>query len=88
MAILNRDFNLVKPNLLTVSGAFQIMTIDNGVRIIAGSMVLLSVVLTYWVHPAFLWLTVFIGLNLIQSALTGFCPRSLVVTQTRLPVNG
>lgn len=52
------------------------MTIDNGVRIIAGSMVLLSVVLTYWVHPAFLWLTVFIGLNLIQSALTGFCPAA------------
>ena len=76
MAILNRDFNLVKSNLLTVSGALQIMTIDNGVRIIAGSMVLLSVVLTYWVHPAFLWLTVFIGLNLIQSALTGFCPAS------------
>jgi len=52
------------------------MTIDNGVRIIAGSMVLLSVALTYWVHPAFLWLTVFIGLNLIQSALTGFCPAA------------
>ena len=66
----------MKPNFSILSGALQIMTIDNGVRIIAGSMVLLSVALTYWVHPAFIWLTVFIGLNLIQSALTGFCPAT------------
>lgn len=52
------------------------MTIDNGVRIIAGSMVLLSVALTHWVHPGFIWLTVFVGINLIQSALTGICPAA------------
>lgn len=50
------------------------MTIDNGVRVLAGSMVLLSVLLTYFVHPYFVWLTVFVGLNLIQSAFTGICP--------------
>ena len=50
------------------------MTIENGVRVLAGSMVLLSVILTATVHPAFVWLTVFVGLNLIQSAFTGICP--------------
>ncbi|PWI32207.1 DUF2892 domain-containing protein [Vibrio albus] len=50
------------------------MTIDNGVRVLAGSMVLLSVILTVTVHPGFVWLTVFVGLNLIQSAFTGICP--------------
>ncbi|WP_409422507.1 DUF2892 domain-containing protein [Pseudaeromonas sp. ZJS20] len=55
------------------------MTVDNGVRVVAGSMVLLSVVLTWWVHPAFVWLTVFVGLNLIQSAFTGFCPAAMLL---------
>ncbi len=55
------------------------MTVDNGVRVVAGSMVLLSVVLTWWVHPAFVWLTVFVGLNLIQSAFSGFCPATIIL---------
>jgi hypothetical protein len=40
----------------------------------AGTMILLSVILTVAVHPGFVWLTVFVGLNLIQSAFTGICP--------------
>ncbi|WED29314.1 DUF2892 domain-containing protein [Vibrio sp. DW001] len=55
------------------------MTVDSGIRVLAGSMVLLSVVLTYFVHPAFVWLTVFAGLNLLQSAFTGFCPAVSVL---------
>lgn len=50
------------------------MTIENGVRVMAGTMILLSVILTVAVHPGFVWLTVFVGLNLIQSAFTGICP--------------
>jgi hypothetical protein len=50
------------------------MTIENGIKVLAGSMVLLSVLLTHFVHPAFVWLTVFVGANLVQSAFTGFCP--------------
>ncbi|CAH8197570.1 MULTISPECIES: YgaP family membrane protein [Vibrio] len=50
------------------------MTIENGVRVLAGSMILLSVILTMFVHPNFVWLTVFVGVNLIQSAFTGICP--------------
>lgn len=39
-------------------------------------MVLLSVVLTMWVSPLFVWFTVFIGVNLIQSSVTGWCPAA------------
>jgi hypothetical protein len=50
------------------------MTIENGIKILAGSMILLSVVLTQFVHPYFIWLTIFVGVNLLQSAFTGICP--------------
>lgn len=43
------------------------MTVDNGVRIVAGCMLLLSLILTTWVHPGFVWLSAFVGVNLIQS---------------------
>ena len=52
------------------------MSLDRSVVAFAGIMVLLSVVLTVWVSPLFVWLTVFVGLNLLQSAFTGFCPAS------------
>jgi len=55
------------------------MTIENGIKIFAGIMVLISVALTYFVHPGFLWFTVFIGVNLIQSAFTGICPAAYLV---------
>ncbi|EPW0992145.1 YgaP family membrane protein [Vibrio cholerae] len=60
------------------------MTIENGVRVLAGSMVLLSVILTWFVHPNFLWLTVFVGVNLIQSAFTGFCPTAFFLKKLGL----
>ena len=52
------------------------MTLDRSVLAFAGLMVLVSVALTYWVSPLFIWFTVFIGLNLLQSAFTGFCPAA------------
>ena len=54
------------------------MTLDRSVMLFAGVMVLLSVVLTMYVSPLFVWFTVFIGLNLIQSSFTGFCPAAMV----------
>ena len=54
------------------------MSLDRSVLVFAGVMVLLSVVLTVWVSPLFVWFTVFIGLNLLQSAFTGFCPAAAV----------
>ncbi len=54
------------------------MNLDRAVFAFAGVMTLLSVALTYFVSPWFLLFTVFIGLNLLQSAFTGFCPAALV----------
>ena len=52
------------------------MTLDRAVMMFAGFMVLLSVLLTLLVSPLFVWFTVFIGVNLIQSSVTGFCPAA------------
>ncbi|MDG3085435.1 DUF2892 domain-containing protein [Vibrio hannami] len=60
------------------------MTLENGVRVLAGSMILLSVILTVTVHPNFVWLTVFVGLNLIQSAFTGICPANFFLKKLGL----
>jgi Protein of unknown function (DUF2892) len=53
------------------------MSLDRAVMLFAGCMVLLSVLLTAFVSPLFIWFTVFIGLNLIQSSFTGFCPAAM-----------
>ncbi len=55
------------------------MTAERVLMAFAGFMVLLSVVLTWFVHPYWLWLTVFVGANLFQSAFTGFCPAMMVI---------
>ncbi len=54
------------------------MTVDRAVLAFAGVMVLVSVVLTTFVSPLFMWFTVFIGLNMFQSAFTGLCPAAMV----------
>jgi len=54
------------------------MSLDRSVLAFAGIMVLASVVLTAFVSPLFVWFTVFIGLNLLQSAFTGFCPAAMI----------
>lgn len=60
------------------------MTIENGVRLVAGTMILVSVALVYYVSPWWLLFTAFIGLNLIQSAFTGFCPPSFLLRKLGL----
>jgi hypothetical protein len=52
---------------------------DVVIRRFAGVFVLLSVALGVWVHPAWLGFTAFVGLNLLQSSLTGFCPLERVL---------
>ena len=54
------------------------MSVDRAVLVFAGMMIFVSLLLTYFVHPAFVWFTAFIGLNMIQSAFTGFCPAASV----------
>ena len=55
------------------------MSIERGVTAFAGFMVLLSILLTWQIHPGFVWLTVFVGANLLQSAFTGFCPAATLM---------
>jgi len=55
------------------------MSLEHAVEAFAGLMVLLSVVLTWFVHPAWMWLTVFVGVNLFQQSFTGFCPAAIVL---------
>jgi hypothetical protein len=57
-----------------VKEAAMFKTVDESLRGIAGAFVLLSLALGYWVHPGFYLFTAFVGLNLLQSAFTGWCP--------------
>lgn len=55
------------------------MKLENVIRAMAGTMVLASLALAHFVHPNWMWLTVFVGGNLLQSAFTGFCPAETVL---------
>ena len=55
------------------------MTVERGLRLMAGVMVLLSIVLTWYVSHYWMWFTVFIGLNLLQSAFTNWCPGMAIL---------
>jgi glucan phosphoethanolaminetransferase (alkaline phosphatase superfamily) len=50
------------------------MTVERALRLMAGVVVLLSLALTYYISHYWLWLTAFVGLNLLQSAFTNWCP--------------
>ncbi len=54
------------------------MTLDRAVLAFAGLVVLTSLALAHFVHPAWIWLTVFAGANMFQAAFTGFCPAAMV----------
>ncbi len=55
------------------------ITLEGAIRILAGGMVLLSLALAHWISPWWLLLAVFVGVNLIQSAFTGFCPAEMIL---------
>ncbi|RYV04020.1 DUF2892 domain-containing protein [Shewanella sp. OPT22] len=55
------------------------MSIERAIFIFAGSMVLLSLALTYFVSPHFVWLTIFVGANLFQFGVTKFCPMAILL---------
>lgn len=54
------------------------MTIDRAVMMFAGFMILASLALGFYASPWWLLLTAFVGLNLIQASITGFCPAALI----------
>ena len=53
------------------------MTIDRVVMRFAGAMVLISLALGHFHNPNWYWLTAFVGANLFQASMTGFCPLAL-----------
>lgn len=61
------------------------MTVDRLVRLFAGLMILASVALTHYVHPYWVILTLFVGANLAQSALTNICPLAAVLKKAGVP---
>ena len=53
-------------------------------RLMAGLFVLVSTVLGIAVHPAFLWVTLFVGANLLQSGFTNWCPMMAMLRRAGL----
>jgi Inner membrane protein YgaP-like, transmembrane domain len=64
------------------------MTIERALRLIAGIFVVASVLLGMYVSTAFLWFTVFVGLNLFQSAFTNWCPMMVILRKSGLGDGG
>jgi hypothetical protein len=54
-----------------------IVTLDHRVKAIAGVVILSSLALAHWVDARWLWLTAFVGFNLLQSAFSHFCPMAI-----------
>jgi len=60
------------------------MSIDRIVLAFAGSMVIISLLLGYFVSPYWLLLAAFVGFNLLQSSFTGFCPLAIILKKAGL----
>ena len=54
------------------------MTLDAAVMRFAGAVVLVSIALSLYVHPWWIGLAIFAGLNMIQASFTGFCPAAMI----------
>ncbi|MBL3569943.1 DUF2892 domain-containing protein [Rhodovulum sp. BSW8] len=54
------------------------MTLDRAVMMFAGLMILLSLALGTWASPWWYLLTAFVGLNMMQASVTGFCPAAML----------
>ena len=61
------------------------MTIHRILRMTAGFFVLLSLVLAHYVSPKWLWFNAFVGLNLLQSAFTNWCPMISMLKKAGVP---
>ena len=61
------------------------MNLDRAVMAFAGIMILVSMLLTHYVSPNWMWFTAFIGLNLFQASFTGFCPAAKLFKAIGVP---
>lgn len=55
------------------------MKLENAIRALAGTLILTSLLLAHYISQNWLWLTAFVGANLLQSAFTGFCPAETIL---------
>lgn len=69
---LNPDFNPIT------------MKLENMIRALAGTLILAGLVLSHYVNANWLWLSAFVGFNLLQSAFTGFCPAEIILKKLGL----
>ena len=60
------------------------MTVERGLRLVAGAFILLSLTLGYWISPYWYLFTAFVGLNLFQSGLTNWCPAMFILKRLGL----
>lgn len=60
------------------------MTVERGLRMMAGIVILLSMALAHFVSPYWYLLTAFVGLNLLQSAFTNWCPGMVILRKMGL----
>ena len=60
------------------------MNVDRIVLGFAGTVVLVGIALAQFVAPGWIWLSVFVGANLLQSAFTGFCPLAMLLRKLGL----
>ncbi len=60
------------------------MTVERGLRLMAGTFVVLSLALGYWVSPYWFLFTAFVGLNLFQSGITNWCPAMMILRKLGL----
>ena len=60
------------------------MTVEQALRLIAGAFVALSVLLGIYVNVNFLWFTLFVGVNQLQSAFTNWCPMMVILRKAGL----
>ncbi len=63
------------------------MTIERGLRMMAGFFVLLTLALGHWINPYWYLFTAFVGLNLLQSAFTNWCPGMWMLAKLGLKSN-
>jgi hypothetical protein len=61
------------------------MTVERALRLTAGGFVVASTLAGIYVSPYFLWFTLFVGLNLFQSAFTQWCPMMSILRKAGLP---
>jgi hypothetical protein len=61
------------------------MNLDRAVLAFAGVLTLASLALAHYVSPLWLWFTAFVGANLLQASITGFCPAALVFRKLGVP---